>query len=99
MLFLLANIAFDLSNVLSFLLRNNIDTYGRKVEALTLYLFFAALETSLVILVFLINLVLIGLALISGLSTRYVSKKRISGLNLSGVLLFFLTGPIFSGTP
>ena len=85
----MADIALNLGNILFFFLRNNIDTCGRGVGAMTLSPSSAAPRTLLVVLVFLINLALIGLAPIGGVSSRHISKGKISKPSLSGVFLLF----------
>ena len=86
--------ALDLEDVfLVFFNGVGVSTRCRGVVATTLSPFSAALRTLLVILV-----LLVGLTLISGLPTRHVSRRRMSGLSLSGVFLLLLSGPIPSET-
>ena len=94
--------AFDFRHipVFSFLLGNDIDTCGRRVDITTLSpLSFMTPGTSLVVLV----LLRVGGSLLSGrglFSTRRVSRGGVGGLILStGVLLLLLSRPVPSGTP
>lgn len=83
MTFFVAVEIFDLEDVFFFLLRNNISTCGRGVVATTLSFSFVAPGTSMVVLIFLASLALMG-----RLPTKHVSRRRVSGLILPGVLFF-----------
>lgn len=85
----MAVIAVYLGNLLPFLFKNNVDTRGREIMAATLFLSSVVLEISLVVLVFLASLALIG-----GLSIRYLSREKISRLSFSRVFLPFICRPI-----
>ena len=80
----MAGIAFDLDNVLSFFLKNNIDTRGKGVMAAILSLSLTVPETSLVVWALLADL---ALALIGEFPTRHVNKGKISGFNYFRVFL------------
>lgn len=88
--FPITGIILYLDNALPFFFRNDINTYKRGVVAMTLSLSFAAPGTLLVLLVFYVNLALIG-----GLLSRHVSGGRISGFSFSRVffLLFYRLVP------
>lgn len=89
----MAVLTLDLRDVFLFFFRNNINSCDRGVVANTLFLYFAALETSLVVLVLFTGLVLIG-----GLSTKHVKREKISEFNLSEVFLPFFCRLISLGT-
>lgn len=76
---------FNLRNVLFYLFRNDIGIYSKKIMITTLFLSFAILGTSLVVLILLVGLGLVGRLLF----IRYISKEIISGLILLIVFIFF----------
>ena len=80
-------------NILHFFL-DIIDIYYKKVIVATLSLLFPALKTSLMILVFFINLGLIDKRLLEALPTTYVSMERVSRFILPRVFILFFSWPI-----
>lgn len=83
MTFFLIVKVFNIRNVFFFFFRNDIDTYYRRVMATTLFLSSASPKIFLVILIFFVDLALIG----ELFSTRYVYKKRINRLVLPKVFI------------
>ena len=93
-LFPIASIVLTFGNVLPFLLRNNIDIYGRRVGATNLFPSSAAPRNLLVVMV-----LLVGLALIDRLPIRHVNRERIRGFTPSEVFLLLFSGLVLLGTP
>ena len=76
---------FNMENVFFFVLKNNVNTYYKRVIVATSFLSSTAQKTSLVVLIFFISLTLIcGLLL-----NKYVNKGKVSELILFGVLILF----------
>lgn len=80
---------FVVRHIFLLFLLNNVDIYYRKVIVITLFLFFMALKTFLVVWVFFARLALVDQRLLRLFFTRYVSKKNVSGLILSKILFFY----------
>lgn len=93
----MVDIALDLEDIFLFFFDNvGINTCYIKVMAMT-FLASLALKTFLVVLVFFANLALVSKKLV--LVTRYISRKNISRLNLSGVLFLFFCRSVSLETP
>lgn len=80
---------FDLEKI--FFFENNVDIYYRKVVVATLFSLFTLPKTSLVVLVFFVDLVLADRRLLRLLPTKYISRESVSGFIFSKVfiLLFY----------
>lgn len=95
MLFSIADIAFNLDNIFSFFFKNDINICDREIVVTTLFLSSVVSKTFLVILVLLIGLIQ---ALMDGFSIKHVSKRKISGFNLSKIFLLLFCRPVFLKT-
>ena len=91
--------ALDLGNIFHFLLDGvDVSTSCRRVITTTSLALSSPKISLLVVLVFLVNLALVGRRLLM-LVIRYISKRSISGLNPSGVFLLFFCGLVPLETP